>query len=173
LVIETAPMPAIPAHSINLFLSSYAKISPRALPVQFKLCQGLNSTLARMEASDNHCFDALLLNEQGHICETASANIFWFAHSTLYTPALSCGLLDGATRATIMRLSPYPVREVAASIDALLDAEAVFITNVLVQALAVHQLLPHTKQWASDVITDEFRAILSEDRMDFCDASHQ
>jgi len=31
--------------------------------------------------------NALLVDNQGHICETASGNIFWITGGTLYTPA--------------------------------------------------------------------------------------
>ena len=49
LVIETSPLPTITDKPIGLWQSTYTKISPRALPVKYKLCQGLNSTLARLE----------------------------------------------------------------------------------------------------------------------------
>jgi len=167
-VIETADMPIIPQTPGALIISEYAKISPRALPVRYKLCQGTNSTLAWLEAAENNCFDALLLNEQGQICETSSGNIFWFADEVLYTPALSCGVLDGATRAAVLRLSPYPVREVEAEIEAITQAEAVFITNSVWKALAIGRLRPVEKFWDSAAIAAEFRELLEKDRDDYC-----
>ena len=82
---ETMALPPLPPKPVSLWQSTYRKISEHALPVRYKLCQGLNSTLARMEAAEHHCFDALLLNERGHPCETSSANLFWFKNATLYT----------------------------------------------------------------------------------------
>ncbi len=167
-VIETGPLPEIPVDPVSLWLSSYAKISTRALPVQYKLCQGLNSTLARMEANENHCFEALLLNQERQLCETSSGNLFWLSGNKLYTPALSCGLLEGSTRAAIMRLSPYIVEEVEAGIDALLEADAVFVTNVVWHAIAVNRLLPHGVSWDSEDIAQEFRHRLADDCAAYC-----
>lgn len=169
-VIETGPLPEVPAEAISLWLSSYAKTSPHALPVQYKLAQGLNSTLARLEANENHCFEALLLNEHGQLCETSSGNLFWVKDNRLYTPALSCGLLEGATRAAIIRLSPYLVHEIEAGIEALDEAEAVFITNVIWHAIPVGRLLPAGTHWHSTAVAQEFRARLAEDCARYCRA---
>jgi branched-subunit amino acid aminotransferase/4-amino-4-deoxychorismate lyase len=170
IVIETGNLPEVPAEAISLWLSSYAKISAHALPVQYKLAQGLNSTLARMEANENHCFEALLLNEEGQLCETSSGNLFWLKGNRLYTPALSCGLLEGATRAAIIRLSPYLVDEVEAGIEALADADAVFITNVIWHAIPVSRLLPVGESWDSRTVAQEFRTRLAEDCTAYCHA---
>ncbi len=142
LVIETMEMPAPPPLAISLWLSSYSKISPKSLPVNFKLCQGLNSTLARMEAAENNCFDALMLNEAGAVCETSSANIFWLKNGVLYTPALACGVLEGGMRNAVLRLSPYPVQEVEEGVESLRSAEEVFITNTAYKILPVSELKP-------------------------------
>ncbi|MDE3060903.1 MAG: aminotransferase class IV family protein [Pseudomonadota bacterium] len=162
--IETVPLPDIPRTPVALWLSEHKKISPRALPVRYKLCQGLNSTLARLEAADHDCADALMLNEQGHVCETSSGNIFWLKDGVLYTPALSCSVLEGSTRAAIMRLSDYPVQEVEAGLEALLAAEAVFITNVVWEAMAVNRLLPKDTGWQSDVLAEKHRRLLQQDK---------
>jgi branched-chain amino acid aminotransferase len=168
LVIQTLPMPQPPQAPVSLWLSGYEKISPRALPVQYKTCQGLNSTLARLEASEHGCFEALLLNGQGHVTETASGNIFWLHDDVLHTPALSCGVLEGGMRAAIIRLSPYEVREVAATPDALAGADAVLISNVVWKALAVNRLLPTSYQWKSEAIVENLRRLLAEDINGYC-----
>jgi branched-subunit amino acid aminotransferase/4-amino-4-deoxychorismate lyase len=153
---------------VTLFKSSYSRLSARAMPVRYKLCQGLNSTLARLEAAEHKCFDALLLNDKGQLCETSSANIFWFRNGILYTPSLKCGILKGATRAAVMRLSPYPVKEVEAGIKTLKRAEAVFITNSVWKAVAVERLLPLDYRWNSTAIARRFQQLLSEDRKNYC-----
>ena len=156
-LIETAPMPDIPREPVALWLSSYEKISPRALPVNFKLGQG-NSTLARIEAAENHCADALLLNHAGHIAETSSGNIFWVKDSLLYTPKLSCGALDGSIRAALMRLTQ--VREVEGTIETLKNAEAVFITNAVWKTLPVGMLRPNGYAWDSAATAQRFHDII-------------
>jgi len=168
-VIETSPMPAISREPVALWQSHYQKISARALPVQYKLCQGLNSTLARLEAAENHCADALLINEHEQLCETSSGNIFWLKNEKLYTPSLDCGVLAGSTRAALLRLSPCPVVETDAGIDALAGAEAVFITNVVWGALAVGALFPQNIKWNSAGIAGKFHGLILADRDTYSD----
>lgn len=148
-VIETLPPPDIPKKPVTLWLSSYRRISPDALPVRYKLCQGLNQTLARLEAKENGCFEALMLNARGEICEAASANIFWVKNNTLYTPSLACGAMEGSMRAAIMKLSPCPVRQVRATLKILAKAEAVFLTNAAWKVLPVAGLEPAGLRWDS------------------------
>jgi branched-subunit amino acid aminotransferase/4-amino-4-deoxychorismate lyase len=162
-VIQTAPMPDIPAAPVSLWLSSYRKIPPQALPVQYKLTQGMNSTLARMEADDNGCFEALILNQDGHIAETSAGNIFWLKDKILYTPALACGVLEGSTRATIMELATCKVREAEMGIEVLASASAVFITNTLWKALPVRELVPDGQRWQSEEASRVFRDLLIQD----------
>jgi branched-chain amino acid aminotransferase len=167
-VIETLPPPEIPRAPVTLFLSSYRKISPRALPVQFKLCQGLNSTLARLEADEQGCFDALLLGQEGQLCETGSGNLFWLKDNTLYTPALACGVLEGAMRAAVLRLSPYPVCEIDAPLSALQDADAVCISNVAWKILPVAALQPNAHWWDSAALAQALGRLVDADMENHC-----
>lgn len=163
ILIETKPQPVIDGSHIALWISAIQKLSPQMLPVQYKLCQGLSSTLARMEADENHCADALLLNAKGEICETSSGNIFWVNNDILYTPALTCGVLEGAMRATVMRLSPYKVQETKATLEELRAASEVFITNAVWGILSVGALKPGTHTWPQTTIADSLRKALTAD----------
>lgn len=163
-VMESAARITPPADPASLWLSDYEKPSPRALPVQFKLAQGLNSTLVRMEAAQHGCLDAIQLNAAGHITETSSGNIFWRVGDTLYTPSLECGLLAGTTRAAILRLSPYRVKEGFFDLSVLQNADALVVTNTNWQAMPVTEI----KQggWCflhSVALARELRAVLQKD----------
>lgn len=164
-VIETTLIPHIPHAPVTLFVSSYEKISSRALPVTSKIAQGINSTLARLEAEEHACADALLLNRSGHICETSGANIFWLKDNVLYTPALSCGVLEGSIRAAIIRLSPHPVHEVSAPLDALIQAQAVFITNAAYKALPINWLKPNGMAWDSMALAQKMHDLIMNDML--------
>lgn len=163
IVIETLPLPTMPADPITLWQSSYTKISAKALPTRTKLCQGLNSTLARIEATDEGCSDALQLNDRGQLCETSSANIFWFKSGKLYTPTLASGALDGSTRAAILRLQPYPVVELDATLEVLADAQALVMTNASYGAVAINRLLPNGMRWDSEAVAQHIRQVLADD----------
>lgn len=146
-VIEAMPHTFALLPPVEMWLSRYEKISPKALPVQYKLAQGMQSTLTTMEAADNQCADALLLSADGYVCETTCGNIFWLQNETLYTPSLDCGALDGSTRHMLMHLSPWKVEEGAYMLDALKQAEAVIITNCRIKAQSVARLLPSGDAW--------------------------
>lgn len=143
-------MPPIPLlrSPVKLWLSSYEKISPRALPTQAKLAQGLNATLARIEAREHGCHDAVQLSNTGHISEASSANIFWVKQRKLYTPTLATGALAGVTRRRIMELAGN-VTELDATPDALQHAEEVFLSNATTGITSVEALLPLNYTWQS------------------------
>ena len=73
-------------------------------------------------------------------------------------------MLAGSTRDAVMRLSPYPVVEAEANVDALAGAEAVFITNVVWRALAVGALMPINLEWNSAQIAEQFCKLIDADR---------
>jgi branched-subunit amino acid aminotransferase/4-amino-4-deoxychorismate lyase len=162
-VLETRAMPAITKNPVALWQSTYSKPSPKSLPVQFKLCQGLNSTLARMEAEENQCADALLSNEQKHLCETSSGNLFWLKDKILFTPSLACGVLNGAMRSVIMRLSPWKVQEVEATAGQMTRADAVLISNVVWKVLPVGALKPQGLQWNSEAAASQLLELINAD----------
>lgn len=78
--------------------------------------------------------DAVLLNEHGCICEATSSNIFMVKQEKVYTPALTEGCIAGVMRAHTLeqlRHADYEVHETVISIEQLLDADAVFLTNAI------------------------------------------
>lgn len=163
-VIEAVKRITPPADPASLWLADIEKPSPKALPVQHKLAQGLNSTLARMQAAKHGCLDGLLLNARGDICEAASANLFWRIGDVLYTPALTCGVLAGTTRDALLRISPYRVEQGAYPLDMLQQADALVATNTLWQAMPVTELRPQGWTFpASVALAGELRAALHKD----------
>ena len=137
--LDGAPKQPAPA---DLYLSSYARIPPACLPTRAKLAQGLNSTLAIMEAQKHGAHEALQLATDGAIAEASGANIFWLKDEVLYTPTLETGCLAGITREAVLRLSPLPTRIVREGLSALNTAEAVFLTNCRVGIWPVAKLNP-------------------------------
>jgi branched-chain amino acid aminotransferase len=65
----------------------------------------LNSSLAKIESLDNGYDEAILLNEDGHVCEGTGENLFIVRDEILMTPPVSDGILEGITRATIIALA--------------------------------------------------------------------
>lgn len=76
--------------------------------------------------------EAALLNNYGRICETTFANIFLIKDEVIYTPALSEGCIAGIMRGNViqkLKAAGYKLAEGELSIDELLNADEVFLTN--------------------------------------------
>ena len=152
---EPLPQPA------TLFRSSHIKPPLESLPTNMKLAQGVNSTLARLEAQENGCFEALQVNAQGHLCEASSANLFWVKKGIVYTPSLSTGCLNGSTRAALMRITK--VHQVKDPPTALHEADEVFLTNCVWRVLPVIELKPLGYKWSPGKITADLHELLKRD----------
>lgn len=148
-----------------LWLSSYARIPPQCLPMHAKLAQGLNSTLAAMEAHEHGADEALQLATDGALSETSAANIFWFKNDVLFTPALETGCVAGITREAILRISPLPVRIVREGLPALADADGVFLSSARVSVWPVVALEPSGQRFnATHPLHRQLLSLLTQDR---------
>jgi len=98
----------------------------------------LDNVLARREARLRGADEALMLNNRGELACAAAANLFWIEGRELFTPALDCGVLDGTVRAAL--LARAAVHEVKAGPEALLAADALFLTNSLIGLAPVRSL---------------------------------
>lgn len=162
-VIETRPLPELNSQDIHLWVSSWVRIVATQLPTQFKLMQGMQSTLALLEAADHRCQEALLLTQEGWVSECAAANIFWFKDDVLYTPSLTTGCLGGVMRQLIIALAPYKVEEVAVPIQNILEADEVFITNSVRLVTSINRIEPIGKEFSSRAIAAELCALVHHD----------
>ena len=161
IIIQTKDLPQKPEKPVDLWISKISKISAKSLPVNYKLAQGLNSTLAKLEAQEKNCFDSILLNDLDQICETSSANIFWIKDKILYTPAPNCGILLGTIRQKIIDLSPIEIQEVSANLEELLQAQEIFISNISYGILPVGRILPHNKILKNQKYCDIFNKLIA------------
>lgn len=110
---------------------------------RLKTLSYLDNVLARRQARSAGAEEALMLNGQGELACAAAANVFWISGGRLFTPALDCGVLDGIMRRRVIdraRAMDVETVEVAAGLDALADAEGVFLTNSLIGVRHVSSL---------------------------------
>jgi branched-subunit amino acid aminotransferase/4-amino-4-deoxychorismate lyase len=143
LVVEFLPSsPA--ANTVTLCTSQWQKIMPSQLPTHAKLAQGMQSTLAMMEAHEKAYDSALMLTPSGMISECANANLFWWKDGVAFTPALSSGCVAGVTRARLIILSDAPVQEVEAPLNTLLKADEVALSNSRYGLIPVRSLNDHS-----------------------------
>ncbi|MBN2483092.1 MAG: branched-chain-amino-acid transaminase [Candidatus Omnitrophica bacterium] len=78
---------------------------PEALNPQVKSLNYLNNILAKMEAINAGCQEALMLDHLGYVAECTGDNIFVVKHGELYTPPQCMGTLRGITRDTLLVLA--------------------------------------------------------------------
>ncbi len=158
IIAELLPLPELSEDPITLWLANWQKPSRKSLPVEAKLMQGVNSTLARLEAQDNNCDEALMLNAQGAICEASSANIFWRTGGLIYTPAVKCGLLPGIAREIL--LEEMQVQQAAFDLDNLRLADSVMLCNSIRGAMPVYSLQPQGWNWNDDSLATQAQGLL-------------
>ena len=163
IIIQNKILPKKIEKPVNLWVSKYNKPCPNSMPINYKLAQGLNSTLAKLEAQENDCFDSILLNNKGKICETSSSNIFWVKNDILYTPDKNCGILLGTTRQKIIELSPIPVKKVKANLEELLYSDEAFTSNVSRETLLIGKILPNNKEFKNKKYFDIISKLLRND----------
>jgi branched-chain amino acid aminotransferase len=65
----------------------------------------LNNILAKIEANQAGCEEAIMLNSEGFVAECTGDNIFIAKEGQLMTPPLSAGALYGITRRVVMDLA--------------------------------------------------------------------
>jgi len=88
---------------------------------------------AGLYAQQNNYDDCLLVNEQNHLIEGISSNLFLIKDNTFYTPPLSDGPVAGIMRKQILRIADSLnfkiVNNQSCDEHQLLQADEVFLTN--------------------------------------------
>jgi aminodeoxychorismate lyase len=115
----------------RLITSSYR--IPAGDPLSaFKTANKLIHILARMEAVEKGADEALLVNTNGEVAETASGNLFWVYQGNICTVPTDCGVLPGITRSVVLeicRTLGLPTNECVIKPEALRNSEGIFITQ--------------------------------------------
>ncbi|HET9607201.1 MAG TPA: aminotransferase class IV, partial [Nitrospira sp.] len=135
-VIMTKPLKPPPPEryrtGVSLVVAQTRRNLPSALDPQIKATNFLNNIQAKREAIAAGAFDSVLLNWEGHLTECTVSNLFFVQSGRLFTPALSCGILDGITRGIILSLAReagIPINEGRFTTEALMAAEECFLSN--------------------------------------------
>jgi branched-chain amino acid aminotransferase len=78
---------------------------PEALNPQIKSLNYLNNILAKIEAANAGCDEAIMLDSLGYVAECTGDNIFVVKNGHLYTPPQCMGTLRGITRDSILEIA--------------------------------------------------------------------
>ncbi len=106
-----------------------------------KTTNRLLNVVASIYADENDYQNCVLLNEKKNIVEAIQGNIFLIKGTTVFTPALTEGCIQGIIRkkliAILQKHKDFTIVETAISPFELLKAEEVFITNSITHIQSV------------------------------------
>ena len=142
LLVIAKPYTPPKTENVKLIVSPF-KVHSSDPILKIKSTNFLRNIVAKRYALEKGYFDALFLNEEDHITETTSANIFWVKGNFLFTPSIDCGLLNGVMRQVVIENAKklgFKVKEGHFTLEDLEDAQAIFITNSLNGIIRVHAI---------------------------------
>ncbi|MEL6194088.1 MAG: aminotransferase class IV [Bacteroidota bacterium] len=163
-------IPELELRPSSLAISRVQKPDPASQIQDAKVCgQYIHALMAATEAGRRGFDDAILLDNNGHVSEASTANIFFEKDEVLYTPP--CGhILPGITRQTVIDLA----RELDISLserfitpEFMLEADSVFLTSTTLEVCPIEKIenqeLP--LQWEESVgymIAEKYRKLTTE-----------
>lgn len=123
-------------------VSSWRRISDTMLPPRTKATAAyLNSALASLEVLQNGFDEAILLTDDGKVCEGPGENVFIVKNNQLITPPPSDNILEGITRNTVMLLAKeelgMEIVERSISRTELYNAQEVFFSGTAMEVTSV------------------------------------
>ena len=116
---------------------------PEAINPRIKSLNYLNNIMAKIEAINAGCMEALMLNTDGYVSEATGDNVFAVKNNILSTPPAHSGALSGITRQTVMHIAAeqgYKVRESTMSRYDLYTADEVFLTGTAAEVISVVEI---------------------------------
>ena len=119
---------------------------PEAVNPSIKSLNYLNNILAKIEAKNSGCMEALMLNAHGYVAECTGDNVFMIRHDgtkgkpILLTPPTYLGALKGITRGVIIELAKslkIAFEERILTRHDLFNADEVFLTGTAAEVIPV------------------------------------
>ena len=97
--------PALYQRGLDIITVPTTRNLHSALNPAIKSLNYLNNILAKIEANNGGCEEAVMLNAEGFVAECTGDNLFIVKNGALFTPPLSAGALYGITRQTVIELA--------------------------------------------------------------------
>jgi branched-chain amino acid aminotransferase len=112
--------------SAKAIVAATRRNNPDSLDPQIKSLNYLNNILAKMEANRAGVDEAIMLNQQGIVCEGTSDNLFVVKNGILITPPLSDGALGVLELAAQLKI---PVEEKSITVHEIMASDEAFLTG--------------------------------------------
>ncbi|HEV3164342.1 MAG TPA: branched-chain-amino-acid transaminase [Isosphaeraceae bacterium] len=132
--------PELYDHGLKIVTAGTMRNHPSALNPRIKSLNYLNSILAKIEATNSGCLEALMLNHKGEVAECTGDNIFVVRHGAIHTPSLDSGILEGITREAVIELArqaKHTVIERTMDRHDVYTAEECFLTGTAAEVIPV------------------------------------
>ena len=132
--------PELYEEGLKVITAGTTRNLPEAVNPRIKSLNYLNNILAKIEAINSGCMEAIMLNSQGAVAEATGDNIFAVRGNLIATPPSSEGALEGITRNVVMRLAReegFEVVEKRLSRYELYTADEVFLTGSAAEVIGV------------------------------------
>jgi branched-chain amino acid aminotransferase len=99
-----------------------------------KILSGARYVAAAREARAKGVDDVIVLNTHGRVCEATGSNIFWTKGDIVFVPPTFDGQINGTLQnllCTLLLEEGWEVREKPTSVEDILGADEVFLTNAI------------------------------------------
>jgi branched-chain amino acid aminotransferase len=143
LIIETRPLTPYPQeyyeNGISVIVSK-TRISTSWPLTAHKTLNFMNNIMAREEANSLGVQEVLFLNTDAHVAECSVSNLFFVKDNEVITPSLKANILPGITRKVVLEIceqNDIAAREDLFTLETLMDADEVFLTNSLMEVMPV------------------------------------
>ncbi|MCC6321269.1 MAG: branched-chain-amino-acid transaminase [Phycisphaerales bacterium] len=169
---------------MRVVVAKRPKTPVACLDPRIKSLNYLNNILAKCEAIEAGCDEAIMLSTDGLVTECTGDNLFIIKNGRMFTPPSisgTSGLLEGVTRRFVMetlsRDCNIPCQEKLLRLEEVIAADEVFLTGTAAEIIAVteidntdgkrHKIGPADKPAAEGPLTqklrERFRAIVTSD----------
>ncbi|HMN41950.1 MAG TPA: branched-chain-amino-acid transaminase [Phycisphaerales bacterium] len=132
---------------MKVVVAKRPKTPVACLDPRIKSLNYLNNILAKMEAIEAGCDEAIMLSTDGYVTECTGDNLFIIKGGKMFTPPPICGesgLLEGVTRKfvieTLAKDCKVSCEEKLMRLDEVLSADEVFLTGTAAEIIAVHSI---------------------------------
>lgn len=122
------------------------RLSPTDPLAGHKTTSYLPRLLGLREAMQARCMEAIWFTTNQQLAEGSISNVFIVRHRVVKTPPLDTPVLPGVARAVVLEIAPrcgFSIEETPLTIDDLLDADEVFLTNSMMQVMPVIRVEKH------------------------------
>ncbi|HLF01927.1 MAG TPA: branched-chain amino acid transaminase [Anaerolineales bacterium] len=89
----------------HVTVSSWRRVDDNSIPARGKIGGAyVNSAFIKTDAQRAGFDEAVVLNQDGHLCEGSAENFFLVRNGIVATPPITANILEGITRSTVIQL---------------------------------------------------------------------